>query len=103
MNQSPESAQKRKHVRFEPGVSTAAKISLECSGHILELLALVTDESYGGCGSVCLSPNPIEVGLRCSITVGSQAALPAVVRWMKRLPQGIMRVGFEFVPLSSQL
>ncbi len=99
-------ATKRRHTRFKPD-NSVARITFEYEkGTIWEMFGLVTDESFGGCGLVVLSPSPIDRGTRCLIAVGEMAELEATVRWIQRVETGIMRIGVQFqqpsVPTSGK-
>ncbi len=92
-------SKKRKHVRYRPDKITTAKVQLEAvtSSFVAEATALVYEEAYGGCCLVLLSERAIANHDRWRIQVGSLHPMVAEVVWVKRLDDGIYKVGMKFL------
>lgn len=111
---------RRKHIRFNPGLLDVAQVSQPFDSEELcresdfegKNVGLILEESYSGCslvlkeGAVLKRPeieNEDEEEIHFPkgsfywIKVGRLAPLVGIVRWNRELETGLVKVGFEFM------
>ena len=98
---SQDAANKRRSIRFQPDPNTMAHVELGTfsTSKVFRpsLTALVTEESYRGCGLALMMSKDLQVGSKMRIQVGKGAPLIGEVRWRTELDSQIMRVGIMYL------
>lgn len=94
---SPQSATKRKNVRYKADPTHSALIDFATEDRPFhpDVIALIFDESYRGCCLIVLKHPKLQVGGRCRIQLGPLEPLWAELRWLRE-GDGAVRVGFVF-------
>jgi hypothetical protein len=85
---------KRKNIRFPSDDNTFIVASFE-SGHEIDGLSIT--ESASGCSGVFVVNDLFEVEKTCQLKVGSIDPLKAIVRWVTKLDDEVIKVGFELL------
>jgi hypothetical protein len=92
---------KRAGIRFQPDPNTTAAIDFgsvnKGASFQPTMAALVTEESYRGCGIVVPTTKALQVGDHLRIKVGDGPVLAAEVRWRTELDAQVMRLGVMFL------
>lgn len=98
MNKKSAYPVKRKHVRFKPDPGAYAQICLDVEAPKFEpeLLALILDESGGGCGLVTLTSKTFHRGDRVKVKVGELAPVLSEVCWVIPIDQQIQKIGLHY-------
>ena len=106
-------AERRRYLRFSPGVTEGedkgldgsefiAYIDLNMEGPFQPTLAgYLVQESHAGCCLVINREDPaaerFERDFQCRIKAGPLHPLTAVVRWRRDLDEELLKAGFQFV------
>ncbi|WP_295455688.1 hypothetical protein [uncultured Thiodictyon sp.] len=59
--------------------------------------ALVVNEALAGCGLITLKHDWLQEGMICMVQVERLAPLPAEIRWIKDLGEGVAKIGVVFL------
>jgi hypothetical protein len=102
---SDDHKEKRHHLRFPPDEWEIALI--QCTDAVVdeadfrpEIAGLVFEESRSGCGLVVLErliDDRLKVGDRCVVKVARLGVLPAEVRWINEIHEGVSRLGLHYI------
>lgn len=89
----------RKRFRFKPDPSATAMIVLEDRSSGKKVAGLIENESYDGCCLVVLvdESHQIKFDRIYRIRISDNLELRAEVRWLKRLDNVAVQIGFEYV------
>lgn len=95
MNQPPV---KRRNVRWKGGPKDVALIAFDVERTPMraDMIALVSDASYNGCGLIAIANEKLTLGAQVCVRVGPLDPLRAVVRWLRPVDGEIVRVGLEY-------
>jgi hypothetical protein len=85
---------KRKNIRFHADENTFI-IAIVDEGH--EVDGLCITESAKGCSGTFVMTDVFEVEKACKLKVGLLDPLKAVVRWVTKLDEEVIKVGFEYL------
>ena len=90
---------KRKGVRFKPDPGAYAEIEWGAARGDFkgDLIGLVTDESFRGCGLVIVFQEPIRTGSKLRVRIGNGPVLRAEVKWSSFLDSEVVRVGVTYL------
>jgi hypothetical protein len=92
---------RRAGIRFQPDPNTTAAIDFASTDKKAPfqptLTALVTEESFRGCGIVAPMTKALQVGDHMRIKVGKGPVLIAEVRWRTDLDAQVIRLGVMFL------
>lgn len=94
--------QRRRYMRFPPDPLDTAQIDT-AGGRTFtpSHVALITQEGYGGCGTLLAYYEGIEdlftIGKHCQIKAGKLDPMSATVAWARNLEDEVYKVGFKFV------
>ncbi|MBT3984416.1 MAG: hypothetical protein HOE90_23875 [Bacteriovoracaceae bacterium] len=89
----------RKHIRFNPGPETTAKLDFgPVDGEFNhQLSALVFSEAYKGAGILTYADDRIVKDAKLKIEVGVLSPLKAKVAWIESVSDEFVKVGIEFL------
>lgn len=95
----------RHHLRFPPdeweiGLIQCTDATVEEADFEPEVAGLVMEESRAGCGLVVLErliQDRLKIGDRCMVKVARLGVLPAEVRWIKQINEGVCRLGLHYI------
>lgn len=96
---------KRKNIRFESSPNTLAYL---CFGTTLvyefskDVVALVIEESFGGCGLIVHWDGPLTVGDKIIVQVGGLDPLKAEIRMCQEILKHVYHMGILYVPEDNQ-
>jgi hypothetical protein len=92
---------KRSGIRFNADPNTIATIDFASSDMASSfqptVTALVTEESYRGCGIVVPMTKGLQVGDHIRIKVGNGPILKAEIRWRTELDAQVLRLGVMYL------
>lgn len=98
---APSGSPKRSSIRFTPDPGTIAWVDSHATGTNRsfkeQLPALVTEESYRGCGLVLTMTKKLQVGDKVRVKIGKGAPLKGEVRWRTDLDAQVMRIGVMYL------
>ena len=90
----------RKHIRYRPDPLTYALIDevSDSSDFAPKHIALVVDESLGGCGLIVVGNDQfLPLASHCRVKVGELSPLKAEVAWRCQLDDVTVRLGLAFL------
>lgn len=89
---------KRRYFRFTPEKNTLAGISFgeNIVEHKPEIVGLVYEEAYKGCGVICIADDRLVIGARCVVECGDLSPTTSTIRWIKSLDENTLKVGLEY-------
>lgn len=89
---------KRRYYRFAPAKNTLAGISFQDDPKefVPEIVGLVYEEAYKGCGVICIKDARLILGAKCIVECGELAPTLSVIRWIKDLDEHSIKVGVEY-------
>lgn len=90
---------RRRRFRFKPDPAATAVIVLEDRSSGKKIAGLIENESYSGCCLVTLleASSQIKFDRIYRIRISDKLELRAEVRWLKRLDNVAVQIGFEYV------
>jgi len=93
------SRNKRRYLRYLPDEGAFALLDLEMGESFNpQVVALVSEEGYGGCGLVILQRKiPFSLGQKCRISVGNLPVVEAEIRWLNELDKDVLRMGLCYL------
>jgi len=103
MQSSAKNKVRRKHTRFSPDPGTYAKIDLDSSAADFRphMMALVSEEAYGGCGLVVVDPQTFGPHLKphdqIKVQVGNLDPMRAEVRWRIDVDAKVIKLGLKYI------
>ncbi len=89
---------KRRYYRFAPEKNTLASISFgdDPSLHRPEIVGLVYEEAYKGCGLVCIYDERLAIDSKCIVECGDLSPTTSTIRWVKKLDETTIKIGVEY-------
>lgn len=89
---------KRRFVRFDPDPTDTALVEFSPNGKTFKptLAALISNESYGGCGLIVMTRLRIKQGDKVRVKVGRVKPLVGVVAWVDPLAPRILQIGVRY-------
>ncbi|MCK5883853.1 MAG: hypothetical protein KAG61_09205 [Bacteriovoracaceae bacterium] len=89
---------KRRYYRFAPKKNTLAGVSFgDCiADHRPELVGLVYEEAYKGCGILCIADERFVNGARCIVECGDLSPTLSTIRWVKQIDENSVKIGVEY-------
>lgn len=98
MDRTLKGANQRKYHRFKPVSATFASISFnsDLAAFKSEIVGLVFEEAYKGCGVIFLTDERLIVGAEVVIACGELPLTKAIIRWVNVLDESACKVGIEY-------
>ena len=89
---------KRRYYRFAPDKNTLSGISFgeNVADYKPELVGLVYEEAYKGCGILCIADGRLIIGARCIIECGDLSPTLSTIRWVRQLDENSVKIGVEY-------
>ena len=91
--------QKRRRIRFKGNPETVAQIDFvpESEAFASGCVALVSDESFSGCGLVVINGQEFNVGQQLAVKVGNLGPVQARVQWIVEVDHQVSRIGIKYL------
>ncbi|PWU20716.1 MAG: hypothetical protein C5B49_03815 [Bdellovibrio sp.] len=87
----------RRRLRYRPESTSVATIHMDDRSSGLKIAALIENESYQGCCLLTLKDHAFKFDHPYRISLTNELDLQAEVRWMKRVGDVALLVGFEYL------
>lgn len=89
---------KRRYYRFAPSKNTLAGVGFQDDpkDYHPDLVGLVYEEAYKGCGIIMIKDPRLIVGATCVVECGELAPTLSTIRWIKDLDEHSIKVGMEY-------
>ncbi len=89
---------KRSYTRFKADAGTLALIDIKKGEKFHpELVGLVFEEAYKGCGIIVLAAEELQIGQIIKVAVGKLKALKAEVCWRIQLDSNVIKIGIKYL------
>lgn len=85
---------RRRRFRFKPDPDEAAMLYLDDKRRVA---ALIDNESYAGCCLVVMAGPPLKVEKVYTIRIATGLEIKGEIRWIKKLGDIALQIGFQFV------
>lgn len=86
--------ERRRRFRFKPEADKMALLYLDERRRVA---ALIDNESYAGCCLVVMAGPPFKVEKIYKIRIADGLEIKAEIRWIKKLDDIALQIGFQFV------
>ena len=92
-------ASRRRHIRFEPDMTTVAYLDLakDEDEFKAQLSALVINQSYKGVALAVRRLDELRIGIVCYVKVGELAPLRGEIIWTTSDDPEVMKIGIKFL------
>lgn len=91
----------RQGVRFPPDDGAVAwldpSVYEDKSQFTPTVSALIVNEALRGCGLITQHQDWLKEGMICMVRVDRLAPLPAEIRWVRDLGEGVSKIGVQFL------